>query len=119
VWAAANGDEKTLMDKSIEMKFLTGAENQIMLDAHLQAGLILGEPFRSAEPYDFKGSNITSRIGEQAKVFTEHRLQAPPMEVYTLHRKLAGAFLLAIKLGAKIDCRSLLEEVYEESRKSA
>ena len=45
-------------------------------------------------------------------------MQAPPMEVYTLHRKLAGAFLLAIKLRAKFDCRSLMEEVYEESKKS-
>ena len=99
------------------MKFLTGNEHQIMLDAHLQAGLILGEPFRSDAPYDFTNSTITSRIGQQAKVFTEHRLHAPPTEVYTLHRKLAGAFLLAIKLKAKIDCRSLLKEVVEESRR--
>ena len=37
----------------------------------------------------------------------------PPEEVYTLHRKLAGAYNLCIKLGAKISCRDLLEEVME------
>jgi hypothetical protein len=35
----------------------------------------------------------------------------PPSEVYTLHRKLAGAFMLCIKLGAVIQCRDLLEAV--------
>jgi len=35
----------------------------------------------------------------------------PPEEVYTLHRKLAGAYTLCIKLGAVIPCRDLLEEV--------
>jgi len=35
----------------------------------------------------------------------------PPEEVYTLHRKLAGAYMLCIKLGATIQCRDLLEEV--------
>jgi aarF domain-containing kinase len=33
--------------------------------------------------------------------------------VYTLHRKLAGAYTLCIKLGAVIPCRDLLEEVIQ------
>jgi aarF domain-containing kinase len=33
--------------------------------------------------------------------------------VYTLHRKLAGAYNLCIKLGAKISCRELLDEIIE------
>jgi aarF domain-containing kinase len=37
----------------------------------------------------------------------------PPEEVYTLHRKLAGAYTLCIKLGAVIPCRDLLEEVIQ------
>ena len=35
----------------------------------------------------------------------------PPEEVYTLHRKLAGAYMLCIKLGAVVPCRDMLEEV--------
>lgn len=38
----------------------------------------------------------------------------PPEEIYTLHRKLAGAYTLCIKLGAVIPCRDLLEEVMQE-----
>ena len=35
----------------------------------------------------------------------------PPEEVYTLHRKLAGAYMLCIKVGAVINSRDMLESV--------
>jgi aarF domain-containing kinase len=111
VLANANRDVKSLLDESIRMGFLTGEENDVMLEAHKLSGFCLGEPFQSYEPYDFKSSKITSRISEHGSVFLRHRLVPPPEEVYTLHRKLAGAYNLCIKLGAKISCRGLLDEV--------
>ncbi|KAL3798347.1 hypothetical protein HJC23_005000 [Cyclotella cryptica] len=111
VVANANRDEATLMEESIRMGFLTGAENEIMLEAHKLSGFCLGEPFQSYEPYDFKTSRITSRISEHGSVFLKHRLTPPPEEVYTLHRKLAGAYNLCIKLGSIVSCRDLLDEV--------
>ena len=116
VWASANGMDKEVMDQSIKMKFLTGNEKQVMLDAHLKASQILGEPFSPGRgEYEFKGSRITERIKEQGVVFTKERILPPPKEVYTLHRKLAGAFLLCIKLEATLDCRAILEEVMREN----
>ena len=41
------------------------------------------------------------------------RLTPPPREAYSLHRKLAGAFLMNIKLEATIPCRDILEEVHD------
>jgi len=111
VIANANCDKQSLIEESIRMGFLTGKENDIMLEAHTLSGFCLGEPFATDEPYDFKSSRITSRISEHGAVFLKHRLTPPPEEVYTLHRKLAGAYNLCIKLGAKISCRSLLDEV--------
>jgi len=113
VVANANKDEEALMKESVNMGFLTGKENDIMLEAHKQSGFCLGEPFQSYEPYNFKQSKITSRISEHGSVFLKHRLTPPPEEVYTLHRKLAGAYNLCIKLGANIVCRDLLDEVVE------
>ena len=113
VWANANRDEGLLLNQSRKMGFLTGEENQLMVDAHVQSGFTLGEPFASHEPYDFRGSNISSRMSENGSVFMQHRLTPPPEEVYTLHRKLAGAYMLCIKLNAIISCRDLLEEVYD------
>jgi len=116
VIANANKDEKALIEESIRMGFLTGEENDIMLEAHKLSGFCLGEPFQSYEPYDFKNSKVTSRISEHGAVFLQHRLTPPPEEVYTLHRKLAGAYNLCIKLGAKISCRDILDEVIESRR---
>lgn len=113
VIANANRDEEALIEESIKMGFLTGKENEIMLEAHKLSGFCLGEPFQSYEPYDFKNSKVTSRISEHGAVFLQHRLTPPPEEVYTLHRKLAGAYNLCIKLGAKISCRDILDEVIE------
>jgi len=113
VKANADQDEKALFDESIRMGFLTGEENSIMLEAHKLSGYCLGEPFQSYEPYNFKTSRITSRISEHGAVFLKHRLTPPPEEVYTLHRKLAGAYNLCIKIGAIISCRDLLDEVIE------
>ncbi|CAM9105965.1 unnamed protein product [Ectocarpus fasciculatus] len=114
VWSAANQDEAEIMRVSQELKFLTGDETQTMMKAHLQAGLVVGEPFidRDGEAFDFHGSNITTRLSQHGDTFMKHRLTPPPQEVYSLHRKLAGAFLMNIKLKAVIPCRDILEDVH-------
>jgi len=111
VWAAANRDEETLMAQSHRMGFLTGEENEEMKRAHLLSGFTVGEPFQQSSPFDFKASRISTRMGEHTAVFLRHRLAAPPTEVYTLHRKLAGAYMLCIQLGAVVSSRDLLENI--------
>ena len=74
VWANANQDEDTLMDMSHKMGFLTGDENPQMLNAHKLSGFTVGEPFWVDEPFDFQGSQISSRMSEHTSVFLRHRL---------------------------------------------
>lgn len=113
VWACAQKDTDTLMSISRRMGFLTGDENEIMLEAHKMSGFVLGEPFATDDAYDFKDSGITGRISDHGSAFLQHRLTPPPEEVYTLHRKLAGTYNLCIKLGANIKCRDLLIDILE------
>jgi aarF domain-containing kinase len=112
VWAAANSDRKTLLEQSLELGFLTGDESQEFVDAHIDAGMVVGEPFLKHEPYNFEDSNLTNRIGSYSGIFMKYRLTPPPTEAYSLHRKLAGAFYLCMKLRANISCRDILEETF-------
>mmetsp|Transcript_8898 Transcript_8898/g.13310 ORF Transcript_8898/g.13310 Transcript_8898/m.13310 type:complete len:227 (-) Transcript_8898:31-711(-) len=114
VWASANRDREKLAEVSQSLGFLTGQENEEMMNAHIDAGLVVGEPFYSDLPFDFAKSNMSQRLGKYGEIFAAHRLTPPPREAYSLHRKLAGAFLACIKLRATIQCRDILEETYEK-----
>lgn len=98
---------------SQRLGFLTGMESEIMLEAHVQAGFVVGLPFSRPGGYDFRSANITQSISNLGATMLKHRLTPPPDEAYSLHRKLSGAFLACIKLGAVVPCRELLLEIYE------
>lgn len=114
VVACANGERDDVIEMSKRLGFLTGEESEAMLDAHVQAGFIVGLPFSNPGGYDFRSSNITHSMSNLGATMLRHRLTPPPDEVYSLHRKLSGAFLACIKLGAVVPCRELLLEVYKD-----
>lgn len=90
-----------------------------MLDAHVKSMVLLGTPFKASTPQPFRfgpsspWAAITADIREQIPVMLKHRLTPPPRETYSLNRKLSGAFLLASRLGASVDCRALWTGVVE------
>ncbi|KAK3022703.1 hypothetical protein RJ639_047619 [Escallonia herrerae] len=112
VLACANCDQQAVIEMSKRLGFLTGMESEIMIDAHVQAGFVVGLPFSKPGGYDFRSTNITQSLTNLGSTMLRHRLTPPPDEVYSLHRKLSGAFLACIKLGAVVPCRELLLEVY-------
>uniref|UniRef100_F1KZ88 Ubiquinone biosynthesis protein coq-8 n=1 Tax=Ascaris suum TaxID=6253 RepID=F1KZ88_ASCSU len=111
--AAYDHDREKLLKYSREIGFLTGYESKIMEDAHCDSILILGETLASSGPYDFSKQNVTKRIHKLLPVMLEHRLKSPPEEVYSLHRKLSGSYLLAAKLKATVSCGQLFERIYD------
>ncbi|TYI00244.1 hypothetical protein ES332_A11G119700v1 [Gossypium tomentosum] len=113
VIACANNDRAAVIEMSQRLGFLTGKESEVMLEAHVQAGFVVGLPFSKSGGYDFRSTNITQSISNLGATMLRHRLTPPPDEAYSLHRKLSGAFLACIKLGAVVPCRELLLDVYE------
>jgi len=114
VVACANKDRAGVIEMSRRLGFLTGEEPEVMLDAHVQAAFIVGVPFSKPGGHDFRANNITHSVSNLGATMLKHRLTPPPDEVYSLHRKLSGAFLACIKIGAVVPCREMLFQVYEQ-----
>lgn len=85
-----------------------------MEKAHVDSVMILGQAFASERPFDFGKQTTASQIQDQIPVMAKHRLTPPPEETYSLHRKMAGAFLLCAKLNCKIQCGPLFDKIYEQ-----
>jgi predicted unusual protein kinase regulating ubiquinone biosynthesis (AarF/ABC1/UbiB family) len=67
------------------------------------------EPLYGDSPYDFAGSDLSTRLQQQGMQLGLEKEYAhtPSANAIFLHRKLGGLFLLAIKLKAKVDMQSL------------
>ncbi|KAK7788462.1 hypothetical protein R5R35_012206 [Gryllus longicercus] len=115
---AADEDRQKVLKLSKELGFFTGYESKIMEEAHVDAVMILGEVFRSQTPFDFGAQNTTREIQQLVPTMIKHRLCPPPEEIYSLHRKLSGVFLLCSKLQVKMLCRPMFEEAYANYMKS-
>jgi len=104
VAGAVKNDRETVLAKSRELGFLTGAETGKMETAHVNSVMVVGKPYQPL-PYDFKSGQITADIAEEMPAMFEGRLSPPPPETYSLHRKLSGAFLMCSKIGSITSCR--------------
>eukprot|EP00002_Diphylleia_rotans_P022823 TRINITY_DN4485_c0_g1_i4.p1 TRINITY_DN4485_c0_g1~~TRINITY_DN4485_c0_g1_i4.p1 ORF type:complete len:430 (+),score=78.09 TRINITY_DN4485_c0_g1_i4:183-1472(+) len=113
VYAAAHHRIDDIYDGSVKLGFLTGDETKGMIDAHCEAVLALGQPFLSDEPFDWGRQKISERINGLMPKMLSERLKPPPQESNSIHRKLAGAYLLCAKLRAVFPCRQLLLDTYK------
>ncbi|XP_045541980.1 atypical kinase COQ8B, mitochondrial isoform X2 [Papilio machaon] len=114
--AASEGDRAAILRMSRDMKFLTGYESKIMEESHVDTVMIMGEVFTSegSGEFDFGTQKTTRRIQDLVPTILTHRLCPPPEEIYSLHRKLSGVFLLCSKLKIKMNCRDMFREIYDQ-----
>ncbi|XP_054145297.1 atypical kinase COQ8B, mitochondrial-like, partial [Melozone crissalis] len=110
--AAADRDEEKILSKSRELKFLTGFESPAMESLHLQAVLLLGEPFWGSQPFDFGAQGTARGVRGLLPQMLRGRLGPPPEPSYALHRKLGGVFMACAHLGGRVRCRELFLQLH-------
>jgi predicted unusual protein kinase regulating ubiquinone biosynthesis (AarF/ABC1/UbiB family) len=79
--------------------------------AVMELFVLATEPARTRGQYDFGASDLAARIRDagMALSFDQGYWHTPPADAVFLHRKLGGLYLLAARLHAKVDVRTILE----------
>ncbi|KAF9257794.1 ABC1-domain-containing protein [Marasmius fiardii PR-910] len=115
-------DREACIEESLRLGYLTGQEDEVMLNAHVKSMTLLATPFKKStkQPFGFgpetEWETITKEIRSQIPVMLQHRLTPPPRETYSLNRKLSGAFLLASRLRAVVDTKAIWDSVVRKYR---
>ncbi|KAH8387177.1 hypothetical protein KR093_005350 [Drosophila rubida] len=109
--SAAQNNRQGVLDMSRQMGFLTGYETKQMEQAHVDAVMILGEIFRYDGAFDFGRQNTTERLAALVPTMVAHRLCPPPEEIYSIHRKLSGIFLLCARLNVRLNCVPFYKDI--------
>jgi len=110
VLAARSGDRRAMRRAANGVGFLAPETAEHHASAVLDLIEMGSEPVRNPGPYDFGSSRLVARLSGagQALAFDQSFDVVPPMEVLYLQRKVAGMYLLANRLGARVDVGALL-----------
>ncbi|WP_462158561.1 ABC1 kinase family protein [Pseudoalteromonas sp. GB56] len=107
--AALKNDRMGLAEAAKEIGYFGNGLAQEYRDNVVDIFLLACEPLRHQGEYDFATSDLPTRIkalGLEMSTGSEY-WHAPPVDALFVHRKLAGIFLIAAKLKAKVDVNQL------------
>ncbi|MEM7499728.1 MAG: AarF/ABC1/UbiB kinase family protein [Pseudomonadota bacterium] len=109
---AAMADDRTGMrDASVAAGFIGPDTAAHHAQAVVDMIAIGASPFRAAGVFDFAGDALPDRMREAGTALALDRsfTHVPPMDILYLQRKLAGMYLLAARLKARVALRPLIE----------
>ena len=110
--AAVMGDRKAMVVAAEKVGYSMGDENSEYRELVLELFLLALEPLRFDEEYDFAASDMPERMTELGKTIMAYSdfWHAPPTEAVYFHRKLGGMFMLASRMGARVNAHRLMRE---------
>ncbi|CRH02543.1 ABC1 family, putative [Plasmodium relictum] len=112
VKASTEGDESKIYHYSYMLNFFNGMENEEMKNSHIKSVILVGKPFKT-KVYDFGNGDLAKQIYNLLPKIIYNRLIPPRSEIYTLHRKLSGSYLICMKLKAKVKAADIFNSIYE------
>lgn len=107
--AGAQQDQSAMLDAARAIGFFKQDIDPHYLEQVLTIFALACEPLRHDGPYHFGQSQLAQRIKAAGMAVNRDKSQwhTPPVDALFIHRKLAGLYLLAAKLDAKVDVREL------------
>lgn len=111
VKASTEENEKKVYHYSYMLNFFNGKENEEMKTSHIRSVILVGKPFKT-KVYDFGQGDLAKEVYNLLPKIIHNRLVPPRSEIYTLHRKLSGSYLICMKLKAKVQAADIFHSIY-------
>lgn len=108
--SVVNDDEQGLNDALEQIGFFSKTIMPAQRQAILDLVKMACEPMLVDEPYDFKASGLAQKLREAGTILSMEQdyWHTPPADALFLHRKIGGMYLLAARIGAKVNIRQLV-----------
>ncbi|MDW1598640.1 AarF/ABC1/UbiB kinase family protein [Vibrio sp. Vb2960] len=109
--SVVNNDEQGLNNALEQIGFFSQTILPDQRQAILDLVKMACEPMLVDEPYDFKASGLAQKLREAGTILSmeQEYWHTPPADALFLHRKIGGMYLLAARIGAKVNIRQLVQ----------
>lgn len=109
--ADLSGNKEQMVDAARTIGFFNEEINEDYLADVLQIFELACQPLKFEGEYDFGSSKIATQIKDKGLALNRKKSEwhTPPIDALFIHRKLAGLYLIAAKLNARVDVKKLLE----------
>ncbi|EGR2731785.1 AarF/ABC1/UbiB kinase family protein [Vibrio parahaemolyticus] len=109
--SVVNDDEQGLNDALEQIGFFAQSIKPEQRMAILDLVKMACEPMLIDEAYDFKASGLAQKLREAGTILSMEQdyWHTPPADAIFLHRKIGGMYLLAARIGAKVNIRRLVQ----------
>ena len=110
--AAVDEDRDALREALEVLGFFQQGISVRNAETVLDIFLLATEPLRASGNYDFGTSDISARIHALGQSISSDpdAWHTPPPDVLFLHRKIAGLYLIAMRVGARIPSGEIFEK---------
>ncbi|RJG40040.1 ABC1 kinase family protein [Motilimonas pumila] len=107
--AGADNDETAMYQGAKKIGFFNQDIDPEYLSKVLKLFALACEPIRASSEYDFGQSDLAQKIKHTGMSINKDKSEwhTPPVDALFIHRKLAGLYLLATKLKAKVNVNQL------------
>ncbi|EGR1568801.1 ABC1 kinase family protein [Vibrio parahaemolyticus] len=109
--SVVNDDEQGLNDALEQIGFFAQSIKPEQRMAILDLVKMACEPMLIDEAYDFKASGLAQKLREAGTILSMEQdyWHTPLADAIFLHRKIGGMYLLAARIGAKVNIRRLVQ----------